>query len=86
MHMVRSLFIWLEKIKVEYRLINMSTKFKWRKYFLIKRDIMSLPPVIRRSDMSLPLADLCVSLVLPAAIVSCADSNESWHVLLIILT
>lgn len=46
---------------------------------------MSFPPVIRRSDMSLPLADLCVSLVLPAAIVSCADSNESQHVLLIIL-
>lgn len=86
MHMVRSLFIWLKKIKVENHLINMSTKFKWRKYFLIRRDIMSLSPVIRSSDMSLPLADLCVSLVLPAAIVSCADSNESRHVLLIILT
>lgn len=85
LYMVQSLFIWLKKIKVENHLINMTTKFKWRKYFLIRGDIMSFPPVIRRSDMSLPLADLCVSLVLPAAIVSCADSNESQHVLLIIL-
>lgn len=47
---------------------------------------MSSPSVIRGRDTSLPLADLCVSLVLPAAIVSCADPNESRHVLLIILT
>lgn len=85
-HMAPSLCIWWSKIKVENLLINMSTKFKLRTYVVISRDLMFSSPVIREIDTPLPLAGLCVSLVLPAAIVSCADANELWHVLLTILT